>query len=106
MADNATERKFVSISDIAEGDEMEGFDPTADAYAPPAPVDPSTYTGTITFANSDPEQRWEQKTYNGEKYPEKAGQPYYVTRVMGRIIDPSGKWDNRVVFDDFMSTGL
>jgi hypothetical protein len=102
----ATGRQFVSLGDIPEGEDfMEGFDPTADAYAPPAPVAPSTYLGTITFAVDDPEQRWERKTYNAEKYPEREGQAYYVTRIKGRITD-GGQYDNRVVFDDFMSTGI
>lgn len=105
MADQATERRFVTINEIEGTDaDMEGFDAAADAYAPPPPVKYGQYVGSIAFSETDPEKRWEEKTYNKDKYPEKEDQVYYVTRLVGTIGE--GPYTDRRVYDSFMSTGL
>jgi hypothetical protein len=107
MSNEATGRQFVNINDIEGETDMEGFDPSANAYAPPPPVEVGEYTGTLTFANNNPEERWEKRFYKAEKYPEKAAREeyYFVTRLMGTITT-EGTYEGRRVFDDFMSTGI
>jgi hypothetical protein len=101
----ATGRQFVNINDIEGETDMEGFDPSANAYAPPPPIEKGDYVGTLTFASDNPEERWEKKFY-GDKYPEKQARKefYFVTRLVGTITE--GNYEGRKVFDDFMSTGI
>lgn len=101
-----TERKFVSLTDIAGEDvEMEGFDPNANAYAGPPPVKPGNYVASLSFASNNPEEHWEAKPYNADKYPERAGTNYYNTRLVATILD--GEYEGRKVFsDNFMGTGI
>jgi hypothetical protein len=103
----ATEAKFIDINDLQLSDEvMDGFDPSANQYAPPAPIPPAIYLVRLGFAENDAAKRWFQLGYNKEKYPEKAarGAFYLKTRLVGVVTE--GEFEKRRVIDPFVSTGI
>lgn len=97
----------IDINNLVLSDEiMDGFDPTANQFAAPPPVKAGLYTATLSFASDDSEKRWFPISYNGDKYPEKAGKSYSKTRLIGRISQSGGEFDGRRVQDSFCSTGI
>jgi hypothetical protein len=99
----AAERKFVNLDELADTQGEETFDPNANqfAFAPPTP---GKYLVELSFTEQDPEKRWEVRSYNPTKYPEKEGKTYLSTRLSGRIVE--GPFEGRFVNDRFVSTGI
>jgi hypothetical protein len=75
------------------------FNPDAELYRNPAPPPDGTYSVRLE----------QKKAYGGEEYwrqyaDKETQAPYFATQLSGFIQDPSGAYDNRLVFADFVST--
>jgi len=91
------------INNLVLADET--FDPSANQYAPPPPVAPAIYLVTLGFREEDPERRFRTLAYSA-KYPQKEGQGYKVTELIGTIAEIGSEFEGRRLVDDFMSTGI
>ena len=80
----------VDINNLELGadEPMEGFDPEADPFAAPPPPNDGTYIAEASL---------QEGQYGGIKYDDVKKQ--YSVKVAARIVNPGGKFDNRLVFD-------
>jgi hypothetical protein len=72
------------------GEQIEGFEPTADPFAGPPPVPDGEYVVTLSLGD---------KEAITKRTSGKSGKDYYQVRVVAKIVDPTGKVDGRYVFD-------
>ncbi len=101
MPDNDNQEiQYVDLSNLPLQEEavLENFDPEANAYAPPPPVDDGTYLTRIKFSEREVGKQWQQR-----QYKDRDGH-YLQTRLTLEILE--GPFEGRLIFDEgFMSTG-
>ncbi len=100
MSDN-----YVDINDLGLADEPLGsdFNPNANAFSGPPPLEKGKYIVNIGFRDADPSKQFQERNYNTDKGHE-AGK-YFSTKLVGVVTRPEDKAGRRI-FDDFVSTGI
>lgn len=77
------EQEFLSMAQLDSFEEelASSFNPEADANALPPPIPKGLYVCKATFAENDPDKRWEKKIL------ERTGEAYYQTGIVLEVID-------------------
>ena len=103
-ADEPQEREYIDLSnlDLSSEEGQEGFDPDADPFQMPAPMDDGIYVGRVLFASREAEKRW-------QKIHDKNNQSkwWLETQLMCVVEDEDSKFHGRYAFDRrFVNTKL
>jgi hypothetical protein len=96
------QREFIDLSNLDLEEEQEGFDPDADAFALPPPMDDGVYIGRVVFAAKEADKRWERKHDKNN-----SDQWWLETQLMCVVEDEENKFHGRYAFDRrFVNTKL
>lgn len=105
MSNEDNKSKFIDINDLGLEEEPLGgdFDPNANSFSGPPPLDKGKYVVLPAFAEADPSKRVIERQYKTDKGH--APGRYLSTRLIMTVVSPEGK-AGRKFFDDFVSTGI
>lgn len=100
-----SDERFVDINNLGLEQEPLGddFDPNANSFSGPPPLDKGKYIVQPAFREQDPAKRFIERDYKTDKGH--APGKYLQTRLVLTVVSPEEK-AGRKIFDDFVSTGI